>query len=42
MASYNDFADIYDHLMHEDINYEHIADYIENLFTLYGVSPELV
>lgn len=42
MTSYNDFAYIYDRLMHRDINYEHIADYIENIFARYGISPELV
>lgn len=42
MASYNDFAYIYDHFMHADVNYEQIADYIENLFDRYDVSPELV
>ena len=42
MASYSDFAYIYDHLMHADINYEHLADYIENLFDRYGISPDLV
>ena len=42
MNSYVDFARIYDKLMHKDINYERIADYIENIFTLYGISPDLV
>ncbi len=42
MASYNDFAYIYDHFMHADINYEQLADYIENLFDRYAISPELV
>jgi ubiquinone/menaquinone biosynthesis C-methylase UbiE len=28
--------------MHRDVNYGHIADYIENLFDRYGISPELV
>lgn len=42
MASYNDFAYIYDDLMHGDVNYERIADYIENIFTMYGITPELV
>lgn len=42
MASYNDFAYIYDRLMHSDVNYERIADYIENIFTRYGIEPELV
>lgn len=42
MNSYSDFAYIYDSLMHRDINYEKWADYIENLFDMYGVSPNLV
>jgi len=42
MASYSDFAYIYDHFMHADVNYEQIADYIENLFDRYGISPDLV
>ena len=42
MSSYSDFAYIYDFLMHKDINYGHIADYIENIFSEYGISPELV
>ena len=42
MNSYNDLAYIYDSLMHADINYEEWADYIENLFDRYGVSPSLV
>lgn len=42
MASYNEFAEVYDHLMHKDVNYERVADYIENLFDRYDVSPELV
>lgn len=42
MKSYNEFAYIYDKLMHSDVNYEHWADYIENLFDFYGVNPELV
>lgn len=42
MTSYNDFAYIYDRLMHRDVNYEHIADYIENIFTHYDIAPSLV
>lgn len=42
MASYNEFAYIYDNLMHSDINYEQLADYIENIFSHYGISPDLV
>lgn len=42
MNSYSDFARVYDELMHRDINYEKWADYIENLFDIYGVNPSLV
>lgn len=42
MNSYSDFAYIYDSLMHSDIDYEKWADYIENLFDMYGVNPDLV
>ena len=42
MKSYNDFAYIYDSLMHKDVNYEEWADYIENLFDKYGINPSLV
>lgn len=42
MNSYSDFAYIYDKLMQSDVDYEKWADYIENLFDLYGVNPALV
>ncbi len=42
MNAYSDFAYIYDKLMNQDINYEKWADYIENIFDMYGVNPELV
>lgn len=42
MKSYGEFAKIYDTLMHGDINYNKLADYIENIFSEYGVSPNLV
>lgn len=42
MNSYSDFAYIYDKLMHNDVNYEHLADYIENIFDMYGINPNLV
>lgn len=42
MNSYKNFADYYDRLMTEDINYNHIADYIENIFAEYNLNPELV
>ena len=40
MAQYQDFAYVYDRLMHGDIDYDKWCDYIENLFTLHGVSPD--
>ena len=42
MNSYKNFADYYDQLMTEDINYEKIADYIENIFSENDINPELV
>lgn len=40
--SYKHFADYYDRLMTEDINYSRIADYIENLFDRYDINPKLI
>ena len=40
MAQYQDFAYIYDRLMHADIDYHKWCDYIENLFTHHSVSPD--
>lgn len=40
--SYGRFASIYDMLISEDINYERLCDFIENVFTLYGINPQLV
>lgn len=42
MSSYSDFAYIYDSLMNRDINYGHIVDYIENIFSAFNISPDLV
>ena len=42
MNSYTKFARLYDSLMHADINYNHWADYIENIFDFYGKNPEIV
>lgn len=42
MNSYSGMAGVYDALMHRDIDYEKWADYIENLFDRYDVSPKLV
>ena len=42
MNSYTKFAHLYDGLMNQDVNYDHWADYIENMFDRYGVNPEIV
>lgn len=42
MSSYAEFAYLYDSLMNSDINYAKWTDYIENLFTLHGKSPNSV
>lgn len=42
MTAYSDFAYVYDTLMHGDIDYEKWADYIENIFSYYDISPDLV
>ncbi len=42
MNDYTAFSEIYDTLMHPDINYEEIADFLENIFTLSGKNPEMV
>ena len=42
MKSYTNFADYYDRLMKKDVNYDKIADFIENIFTEYNVEPQLV
>ncbi len=42
MTAYSEFAQIYDSLMHPDINYEKYADYIENLFDMHDINPDLV
>ena len=42
MTAYSEFAQIYDKLMHSDVNYEKYADYIENLFDMHNVNPDLV
>ncbi len=42
MNSYTSFSEIYDSLMHPDINYEHIADFIENLFDKFDKSPDMI
>ncbi len=39
---YNEFAQVYDKLMKADINYEHVVDFIENLFIKYEKNPNLV
>lgn len=40
MMQYQDFAYIYDRLMHCDIDYDKWCDYIENLFDKHSVSPD--
>ncbi len=40
MTQYQDFAYIYDRLMHQDVDYDAWCDYIENMFDLHGVSPD--
>ena len=40
MAQYQDFAYVYDRLMQQDVDYDKWCDYIENLFTHHGVSPD--
>jgi len=42
MNTYEKFAGVYDSLMNRDINYNFIADYIENLFDFYDVNPDIV
>lgn len=42
MGSYKRFADYYDSLMNEDVDYPKICDFIENLFLHYDLSPSLV
>ena len=42
MNSYTDMAQVYDRLMHRDVDYEKYADYIENLFSMYDVNPDLI
>ncbi len=40
--SYQAFSKIYDRLIAEDIDYGKTCDFIENIFDIYGISPELV
>lgn len=42
MNSYTSFAEIYDKLMKEDFNYNHIADFVENIFSEYNINAKLV
>ncbi len=42
MNQYKKFAKEYDSLMHRDVNYNEIADYIENLFDYYDINPKIV
>lgn len=40
--SYTAFSSIYDRLIKEDVDYGKICDFVENIFTLRGISPTLV
>lgn len=40
--SYTAFSSIYDRLIKEDVDYGRICDFIENIFTLKGISPTLI
>ena len=40
--SYTKFSAIYDRLISEDIDYERLCDFIENIFCERGINPELV
>lgn len=42
MESYHEFAQIYDKLIYEDIDYTKMADYIESCFKKLGTKPSLV
>lgn len=42
MAQYGKFAEIYDSLMHDDVNYDEWCDYIENLLHIHGFEPDTV
>lgn len=39
---YNDFAYIYDELMHSDVPYDKWCDYIENIFSSCGAEPDTI
>lgn len=39
---YNDFAYVYDELIREDIEYEKVCDFLENVFTINDKNPNLV
>lgn len=39
---YSDFAYIYDELISEDIKYDNVCDFIENIFSIYDKNPTLV
>ncbi len=42
MAYYRDFAYVYDKLMASDIDYAKYAEYIRDIFSRCGISPELI
>lgn len=39
---YSEFAYVYDELIREDIEYEKVCDFIENIFTEYDKNPNLI
>jgi len=42
MNSYTIFSEYYDKLMHEDFDYEKIADFLENMFDRYDINANLI
>lgn len=42
MNSYTEFAKIYDALMKPDIDYEKVADFVENIFALHEKTPDML
>lgn len=42
MNSYTSFSEIYDSLMHPDVNYGEIADFVENIFIKEDKEPNMV
>lgn len=40
--SYKQFSSLYDRLIREDVDYGKLCDFIENVFDMRGISPEIV